>query len=98
MDRASGSGVFARDPDALIDLVELEVTEELTTQRLNQVACKVYQKALQERNNDYYQQHVSLDDLQSAAQMRTHLRKAFRMYSVRSPYQEELKRVRNAIK
>ena len=26
MDRASGSGVFARDPDALIDMVELEVT------------------------------------------------------------------------
>lgn len=97
MDRASGSGVFARDPDALIDLVELEVTEELTTQRLNQVACKVYQKALQERNNDYYQQHVSLDDLQSAAQMRTHFEKGVSDVLVRSPYQEELKRVRSAI-
>lgn len=97
MDRASGSGVFARDPDALIDLVELEVTEELTTQRLNQVACKVYQKALQEHNNDYYQQHVSLDDLQSAAQMRTHFEKGVSDVLVRSPYQEELKRVRNAI-
>lgn len=97
MDRASGSGVFARDPDALIDLVELEVTEELTTQRLNQVACKVYQKALQERNNDYYQQHVSLDDLQSAAQMRTHFEKGVSDVLVRSPYQEELKCVRNAI-
>lgn len=97
MDRASGSGVFARDPDALIDLVELEVTEELTTQRLNQAACKVYQKALQERNNDYYQQHVSLDDLQSAAQMRTHFEKGISDVLVRSPYQEELKRVRSAI-
>lgn len=29
MDRASGSGVFARDPDALIDMLELEVPEEL---------------------------------------------------------------------
>lgn len=97
MDRASGSGVFARDPDALIDLVELEVTEELTTQRLNQAACKVYQKALQERNNDYYQQHVSLDDLQSAAQMRTHFEKGVSDVLVRSPYQKELKRVRSAI-
>ena len=99
MDRASGSGVFARDPDALIDLVELEVTEELTTQRLNQAACKVYQKALQERNNDYYQQHVSLDDLQSAAQMRTHFEKGVGVSDVlvRSPYQEELKRVRSSI-
>ena len=25
MDRASGSGVFARDPDVLIDLIELEL-------------------------------------------------------------------------
>ncbi|ALL03464.1 Phage replicative DNA helicase, RepA [Streptococcus anginosus] len=97
MDRASGSGVFARDPDALIDLVELEVTEELTTQRLNQAACKIYQKALQERNNDYYQQHVSLDDLQSAAQMRTHFEKGVSDVLVRSPYQEELKRVRSSI-
>lgn len=28
MDRASGSGVFARDPDALLDMIELSVTEE----------------------------------------------------------------------
>lgn len=32
MDRASGSGVFARDPDALIDLIELETTEALMKQ------------------------------------------------------------------
>ena len=28
MDRASGSGVFARDPDALVDIVPLEMTED----------------------------------------------------------------------
>jgi RecA-family ATPase len=28
MDRASGSGVFARDPDALVDLIELNITED----------------------------------------------------------------------
>ena len=28
MDRASGSGVFARDPDAMIDIVPLEMTED----------------------------------------------------------------------
>lgn len=28
-DRASGSGVFARDPDAIIDIVELELDEEI---------------------------------------------------------------------
>lgn len=29
MDRASGSGVFARDPDALLDMIELELTDDL---------------------------------------------------------------------
>lgn len=46
MDRASGSGIRS-DPDALIDLVELEVSEELLlTQRLNQAACEVYKQEL----------------------------------------------------
>jgi RecA-family ATPase len=29
MDRASGSGVFARDPDAQLDMIQLELTDEL---------------------------------------------------------------------
>lgn len=29
MDRASGSGVFARDPDAQLDMIELELTEDI---------------------------------------------------------------------
>lgn len=29
MDRASGSGVFARDPDALLDLIELEIPDDI---------------------------------------------------------------------
>lgn len=28
MDRASGSGVFARDPDAILDMIELEISEK----------------------------------------------------------------------
>lgn len=32
MDRASGSGVFARDPDAMLDMIELEPTEALKKQ------------------------------------------------------------------
>lgn len=41
MDRASGSGVFARDPDALLDLIELEVTEALRAQEENRAVCRV---------------------------------------------------------
>ena len=41
MDRASGSGVFARDPDALIDLVELELNDDILKQEKNKAICKV---------------------------------------------------------
>ena len=40
MDRASGSGVFARDPDALLDLIELDLNEAHYKQLRNISACK----------------------------------------------------------
>lgn len=40
MDRASGSGVFARDPDALLDLIELEQTESLQKQETSKKVCR----------------------------------------------------------
>lgn len=46
MDRASGSGVFARDPDALLDFIELDVTEELRKEELNRAVCNVCYDAL----------------------------------------------------
>ncbi len=45
-DRASGSGVFARDPDALIDLIELEVTEDMRKTISNRWECDAIQKAM----------------------------------------------------
>ena len=38
MDRASGSGVFARDPDALLDLIELEMNDDLLKQEENKAS------------------------------------------------------------
>lgn len=46
MDRASGSGVFARDPDALLDLIELETSESLLEQQSNKAVCEVCLKWL----------------------------------------------------
>lgn len=40
MDRASGSGVFARDPDALLDLIELELTDDSYKYMRNNAACQ----------------------------------------------------------
>lgn len=47
MDRASGSGVFARDPDALLDLIELEITDTLLMQEENKAVCKICLKYLE---------------------------------------------------
>lgn len=67
MDRASGSGVFARDPDALLDLIELEPTEALLKQENNKAvcaACKLY------LDSHYaWQDDLSLDDLCSSSAM-----------------------------
>ena len=76
MDRASGSGVFARDPDALIDLVELELTDEIRKQQINSMTAKIYQDAINRMNRPYMEQFVGLDDLQSSFQMRNHFERA----------------------
>ena len=41
MDRASGSGVFARDPDALLDMSELILSENIIKQLENDAVCKI---------------------------------------------------------
>ena len=45
-DRASGSGVFARDPDALIDMIELEIDDDRREQILNRWSCEAISSAL----------------------------------------------------
>ena len=47
MDRASGSGVFARDPDALLDLIELPIGEDLRKQEINNAVGRACTAALQ---------------------------------------------------
>lgn len=47
IDRASGSGVFARDPDALLDLIELPVSEDLRKQEINSAAGRACRLSLQ---------------------------------------------------
>lgn len=60
MDRASGSGVFARDPDALLDLIELDLDDDVRAQAANNAACAVCEAALREAN---LLNEVSQDDL-----------------------------------
>jgi len=60
MDRASGSGVFARDPDALLDLIELEITDDLLKQEINKAVCQVCINWLDNYRPDY---EPSQDDM-----------------------------------
>ena len=76
LDRASGSGVFARDPDALIDLIELELTEEIYSMQLNQAKCRVFDEAIRSNNPGYYDEHVGLDDALSLPQITSHANRA----------------------
>lgn len=48
MDRASGSGVFARDPDAMLDLIELEVPDAVREHEEKKAACAVYARWLEQ--------------------------------------------------
>ena len=73
MDRASGSGVFARDPDALLDLIELETTEALLKQEENKAICKTCKQYLDAHYN--WQDDVSQDDLCSSTLMIDYCRK-----------------------
>lgn len=67
MDRASGSGVFARDPDALLDLIELEATEALMKQEENKAICHTCRQYLDAHFQ--WQEDLSQDDLLSSAKM-----------------------------
>lgn len=69
MDRASGSGVFARDPDALLDMIELEITDAVYTQEENKDACSLCVGALQYYLPMRWQELFSQDDACSAARM-----------------------------
>lgn len=60
MDRASGSGVFARDPDALLDLIELEVSDSMRTQLENNAVCAVCRTEIERLRME---SEVSQDDL-----------------------------------
>lgn len=68
MDRASGSGVFARDPDALIDLVELEISDTLRTQQDDDTTCKTCLEWLKRFNVDV-DEVCSQDDQVTAKRM-----------------------------
>jgi hypothetical protein len=70
MDRASGSGVFARDPDALLDLTQLEITDALRKQQEEKLTCRIAENWLRRfYMENAFNQLVSQDDRVTPSRM-----------------------------
>ena len=74
MDRASGSRVFARDPDALLDLIELETTDDLMKQQEDRAVCNACMAWLNAHFEDW-EDDISQDDMLSPVRMLEFARK-----------------------
>ena len=68
MDRASGSGVFARDPDAMLDFAPLDITEDLRKAEDGKARIRGIEKALDEFLPGW-EQDVGQDDRLSPSAM-----------------------------
>lgn len=96
MDRASGSGVFARDPDALLDLIELETTEALMKQEENKAVCAVCRQFLDAHFK--WEEDLSQDDLLSSSVMMNYCENKldkWQWQTLKKQVQEVRERVKN---
>lgn len=91
MDRASGSGVFARDPDALLDLIELALTDKLIDEEKNKAVCKSLTSYLDAHGRS---ESYSQDDSCSRTQMREIAQRVLDGYN----YQEAIRAANEAEK
>lgn len=67
-DRASGSGVFARDADAMIDMIELDIDQETYLAMRGAFACRYWAKLLDE-NFPGWKDGVSESDMEKSGSM-----------------------------
>lgn len=95
IDRSSGSGVFARDPDALLDLIELELDENVLNQEENKAVCKVCEAWLKKHLKGY-EDEVSQDDLCSQVAMMAACQRLLKAETYNS-MQKDIQAVREAV-
>lgn len=80
IDRSSGSGVFARDPDAILDLIELPLTEDRHLLQEDRAECNTYYQGIKKYNPMY--SDISQDDRLSSKEMKRHLMSAIQTQSI----------------
>ena len=68
MDRGSGSGVFARDPDLMIDLTLLEIDGQTRAALQNNAICEFWKKKLDESGQEW-RSRCSPSDLKSSGSL-----------------------------
>ena len=65
IDRSSGSGVFARDPDAVLDYIELEKNDDLIAQQVNKAICKTC-RIYMDSHNAWTKEMLDPDSMENA--------------------------------
>lgn len=65
MDRASGSGVFARDPDAMIDMVQLPIDEEVYPRIESDYTVRYFRSKIEEVNPFFFDDKEDTHDLRT---------------------------------
>lgn len=95
MDRASGSGVFARDPDALLDLIELDTTEALMKQEENKAVCEACRIYLD--SHFKWQEDLSQDDLLNSNVMLNYCENKLDRWQFKA-LQEQVEAARNRVR
>lgn len=80
IDRASGSGVFARDPDAIIDMTRLDITDADREEIKARLAEKVYDSKLHETGQWDNLQKIHPQDLTDRVAKQELVRQHFELF------------------
>lgn len=99
MDRASGSGVFARDPDALLDMIELHISEDLVKQQEDAAVCECCTQFLDSHHEiDGWREVIPLDDQVMANKMIADTKELVRPLGLEQPLLDAVYAARQKIK
>lgn len=71
MDRGSGSGVFARDPDLIMDLIQLGVDGQTKMALQNKALCDFWARKLDETGKDW-RKECTASDIKSSGALAMH--------------------------
>ena len=97
MDRASGSGVFARDPDVLLDLIELECSDKIITKLSSDAICEVCSKWM-DKTQPGWDDSVNTHDQNSEKFMLDLCREKFRKKDTKEAFEGEVFAARELIR